>query len=155
MFYNILMKIVREIKEFFITLVELNNTPHEIALGVAVGVFIGITPLYGFHTVLAVLFAMLIPRTHKVAIIIGSNISIPVTAPFISWTGYQIGKFLLNKSYPDIELSSLKHFNYSGIVDILYPLFLGSFVLGIIGGFVFYFIILCTIKKKREKIKNG
>jgi hypothetical protein len=148
------MKIVKKIKGFFITLVELNNTPHEIALGVAVGVFIGITPLYGFHTILAVLAALLIPRTHKIAIIIGSNISLPITAPFISWTGYQIGRFLLNKNFPDIRLSTLKHFSYKEIGDILYPLFLGSFILGIIGAFVFYFIILFAIKKKRGRTKS-
>ncbi len=148
------MRMVKKIKEIFITLIELNNTPHEIALSVAVGVFIGITPLYGFQTVLAVLLAMLIPRTHKVAIIIGSNISLPFIAPFISWTGYRIGEFLLHKDSPNIGFSTLKHFSYKEVAEILYPLFLGSFVLGIIGGFVFYFIILFAIKKKREKSKN-
>lgn len=149
------MKIIRKIKKLIITLVELNNTPHEIALGVAIGVFIGITPLYGFHTALAILFAMLIPRTHKVAIVIGSNISLPFTAPFITWTGYQIGRFLLNKRYPNIEWSSLRHFTYREVIDILYPLFLGSFILGIIVGVVFYFVILFVINKKRRKDKNA
>lgn len=145
------MKIINRLKKLLITLVELNNTPHEIALGVAVGVFIGITPLYGFHTVLAVLFAMLIPRTHKVAIIIGSNISLPFTAPFITWAGYRIGRFLLNTDFPNIGLSSLKHFSYKEVAGILYPLFLGSFVLGVIAGFMIYFIVLFAIKKKRSK----
>ncbi len=39
-----------KIKSVIFKLIRLNSTPSGIALGVALGVFIGTTPLYGFHT---------------------------------------------------------------------------------------------------------
>jgi len=131
-------------------LVKINNTPENIALGVAIGIFIGVTPLYGFHTVIVIIMAMLIPRTNKIAILIGSNISIPPTAPFISWGGYWIGRFILGNQYPAIEWTYLKHFRYSNIREILLPLFLGSFILGLILAVCSYFVILILVKKFKK-----
>jgi uncharacterized protein (TIGR03546 family) len=138
-----------KIKALFKKLLRLNNTPEEIALGVAVGIFIGVTPLYGFHTTIVVLLSMLIPRTNKIAILASSNISIPPTAPFISWAGYEIGRLILGSNYPAISWSMLKKFTYQSIADILYPLFLGSFVLGLIASVISYFLILLIIRKTR------
>jgi uncharacterized protein (TIGR03546 family) len=132
-------------------LAALNNTPPEIAWGAAIGVFIGITPLYGFHTILVLICAILVPRTNKIAILAGSNISLPVTAPFISWLGYQIGRMILGESYPNIYWYTLKHFSYRGMADLLYPLFLGSFILGIAGALASYFIILFFVTKMRAR----
>ena len=116
-------------KKHLIKLIRLNNTPAEIALGVAVGVFIGVTPLYGAHTLMVVLFAILIPRTNKIAMLAGSNLSNPLTAPFISCTAYQIGRAVLGKNFPPIHWKALRPFNYSDIWNILYPLFLGSLII--------------------------
>ncbi len=138
------------IKRKILALVRLNNTPHEIAFGTAIGVFIGITPLYGFHTILVILLAMLIPRANRIAILSGSNISIPPTAPFISWAGYEIGRFILKEDYPAIIPASLKGITYKEIESILFPLFAGSFVLGLIGSFICYFAVLVIIKKIRK-----
>jgi uncharacterized protein (TIGR03546 family) len=141
----------KKLKDKLMVLVKINNTPENIALGIALGVFIGITPLYGFHTVIVILMAMLIPRTNKIAILVGSNISIPPTAPFISWGGYEIGRRIFDHKYPAIQWTYLKHFRYSDIKEILFPLFLGSFILGLILAICSYFIILVMIKKFREK----
>jgi len=131
-------------------LVKINSAPEHIALGVAIGVFIGVTPLYGFHTVIAIMMAILIPRTNKIAILIGSNISIPPTAPFISWGGYEIGRRILGHEYPAIRWTYLKHFRYSDIKEILFPLFLGSFILGLILAACVYFITLILIKRFKK-----
>jgi uncharacterized protein (TIGR03546 family) len=145
------MAVVNGFKKQLLKLAALNNTPREIAFGAAIGVFIGITPLYGFHTILVLIFALLVPRTNKIAILAGSNISIPPTAPFISWAGYQIGRMILGESYPAIHWSALKHFTYRDFADLLYPLFLGSFILGIAGALLFYFITLFFVTKMRAR----
>lgn len=141
---------MENLKQRIIALLKLNNTPREIALGVAAGVFIGITPVYGLHTIIVLFAAMLIPRTNKIAILLGSNISIPPTAPFISWTGYQIGRAILGRGYPDITWTTLKHFTYQEIGSLLYPLFLGSFILGVACALIFYFLILILITRLRK-----
>ena len=63
-------------KERFLKLWRSNISPNEIALGVAIGVFIGITPLYGFHIIMATISAFTIKRVNKVAIFLGMNISL-------------------------------------------------------------------------------
>ncbi|MEJ2568616.1 MAG: DUF2062 domain-containing protein [candidate division WOR-3 bacterium] len=136
-------------------MLKINNTPRHIALGVAIGVFIGITPLYGFHTAIVIIMAMLIPRTNKIAILIGSNISVPPTAPFISWFAYEIGRVILGYRYPSIRWTALNHFHYGNIKEILFPLFLGSFILGLILAICSYFLILILLRRfNRRKWKR-
>ena len=59
-----------KIKTFFLELgqrlVQIRDTPHAIAGGVAIGVFMGFTPLLGFKTLLALLIAWLL-RCSKVS----------------------------------------------------------------------------------------
>ncbi len=55
------------IKQRFLSLLKMNNTPEEIALGVSLGVFIGVTPLYGFHTLMVILFALAVKKANKIA----------------------------------------------------------------------------------------
>ena len=119
-------------KERFLTLVKSHNTPHEIALGTAIGVFIGVMPLYGFHTLLFLAAAFLIRRVHKLAILIGTNISIPPTAPLITLAGYDIGRWILPGAYPALSVSVLKHLTLHDIAHLFIPLFAGSVVLGLV-----------------------
>lgn len=142
---------MNKLKALFLKLVNLNNTPREIASGTAIGVFIGITPLYGFHTILVLIFAMLVPRTNKIAILAGSNLSNPLSAPFISWAGYSIGKFVLGDQYPGLHWSMLRNITYSDIKHLLYPLFLGSTLLGIVCMVLVYFLILHLVNKFRGR----
>ena len=144
-----------KITKFFQKLIHSNNTPHEIALGVAIGVIIAITPLYGLHTIMVVLCAMMIPRTNKIALLLGTNISIPITLPFITWAGYEIGRLVLRNKYPAIELAILKTLTYRDIAHLYWPLFVGSIILGLVCAVIVYFIVLffaAKIRKKREVI---
>jgi uncharacterized protein (TIGR03546 family) len=142
---------LKKIKQIFFKALRLNNTPHEIALGVSIGVFIAILPLYGLHTLLVVIFAMMIPHANKIAILLGTNISLPPTVPFITWVGYEIGRFFLNKSYPPFNLAYFTKINFQIIKDLYLPLFIGSFILGIISAIIFYFIALFIVKKIQAK----
>jgi uncharacterized protein (DUF2062 family) len=131
-------------------LLKLNNTPPEIALGVSIGVMIAVMPLYGFHTILCVIFALLIPRANKIAILVGTNISLPPTLPFITWAGYSIGRLVLGDKYPPLNLSSFKGVTFKKMLDLYYPLFIGSFILGILLATMFYFLTLWFIEKRQR-----
>jgi uncharacterized protein (TIGR03546 family) len=139
-----------KIKELFKSLLKLNNTPPEIALGVSIGVMIAIMPLYGFHTILCVIFALLIPRANKIAILVGTNISLPPTVPLITWAGYGIGRLILGKEYPSLSLSFFKQITFKKMLDFYYPLFIGSFVLGVVLAVTSYFLTLWFIKKRQR-----
>jgi len=138
-------------KERVIALLKLNNTPREIALGVGIGAFIGITPLYGLHTVMVVIAALLVKRANKIAILLGTNVSLPPTMPIITWAGYSIGRFILGNKYPGFNWQMFRHFSYKDMLNFYWPLLLGSLILGIVCGIVLYFLTLILINRRRGK----
>jgi len=97
-----------KLKELLLRLIKSHHTPREIAFGVAVGVFISILPLYGLHTILVIAAACLIRRTNKIAILIGTNFSLPPTLPFITWAGYETGRLVLGGDYPYLSWQVFK-----------------------------------------------
>lgn len=143
-----------KIKELLRSLLKLNNTPPEIALGVSIGVIIGVMPVYGFHTLLCVIFALLIPRANKIAILIGTNVSLPPTVPLITWAGYSIGRLILGSQYPALSLGTFKGITFKGMLDFYYPLFIGSFILGLLLATMSYFVTLWVMKKRRKSIPH-
>lgn len=146
-------KSLKEIIAVLVGVFKAHNAPHEIALGVAIGTFIAILPLYGLHTVLCVIAAILIPRANKLAILLGTNVSLPPTVATITWTAYDIGRSLLfNKKYPPLSWEYIRNFKIARISEFYYPLFIGSVVLGLLCAVVFYliaFVIANHFRKKR------
>jgi len=142
------------LKERFFLLLRLNSSPPEIALGVAIGVFIAIAPLYGFHTIMVIIAALLIKQANKIAILLGTNISTAITLPFITWGGYNIGTKVLGNNYPPLQWQTFKHFSYKTILDFYYPLFIGSLIMGLILASIFYLITFWfaeMLKKKHRR----
>lgn len=138
-----------KVKEKLLQLIHLNNTPHEIAFGVSLGVFIGHSPLYGLHTIIALICAVLIPRINRIAVLSGISISIPPLAPFIYWAEYQVGRMILGKSYPALSWEALKELFPQNIGSFLYPLLIGSLVLGSLSALAFYLATLFVVRRIR------
>jgi hypothetical protein len=142
------------LKERFLHLLKLNPTPPEIALGVAIGVFIAIMPVYGIHTILVIIAAILIKRANKIAMLLGTCISTTLTFPFITWGGYNIGRMILGNTYPPLQWQIFKDFSIKTILRFYYPLFIGSLILGLFLAVIFYFITFWAVaarNKKRER----
>ena len=147
-FKEIIAALVKVLKE--------HDNPHEIALGVAIGSFIGILPVYGLHTVLCLIALFLIPRANKLAILLGTNVSLPPTIATITWTSYDIGRLILiNKHYPPISWEYIKNFKISRVSEFYYPLFIGSAVLGLLCAVFFYFITLAIANHFKNKRLHG
>ncbi|MCX5711987.1 MAG: DUF2062 domain-containing protein [Candidatus Omnitrophica bacterium] len=143
-------------KRYLVKLLRLNNTPPEIALGTAIGVFIAILPVYGLHTVLVIIAAILVRRANKIAILLGTNISLPPTVPFITWAGYEIGRFILGSSYPALALVDFKNLTLKKVLHFYPPLFLGSVILGLLCAVIFYFLtysIMSRLRKRKQHKK--
>ncbi|MCX5682000.1 MAG: DUF2062 domain-containing protein, partial [Candidatus Omnitrophica bacterium] len=68
-----------------------------------------------------------------------------------TWAGYEIGRFILNKSYPDFSWTMFKNFSYKDLWNLYYPLFLGSVILGITCAVFFYFLTYWIVMYKRKK----
>jgi hypothetical protein len=142
-------------KKVLVQLVRQHNSPHEIALGAGIGAFISILPVYGLHTVLVVLAAIIVRPANKIAIFLGTSISLPLTVPFITWAGYEIGRFILKKDLPPFDGGFLKNWTFQKISGFYQPLFLGSLVLGVICAILVYALTFFVVKKLKERNSDG
>lgn len=95
----------------------------------ALGLFIGFTPTFGFQMFLAILLAFLL-RQNKIAAFIGVWVTNPVTAPMIYALEYQIGRTLLGMA-PLNPADFGYEPTWSIGIQIGAPLLLGSLVLGV------------------------
>ncbi|MBM4103638.1 MAG: DUF2062 domain-containing protein [Planctomycetes bacterium] len=75
------------------------DTPQRIARGIAVGLWIGFTPLLGLHMILALAIAALF-RANKILAVLGVWISNPFTLLPIYGSAYLAGRFPVGRFHP-------------------------------------------------------
>lgn len=138
-------------REFIDRVKKLEGDPHFVAMGLAIGVFISITPTIPFHTVLAVSLAIIF-RGSKAAAALGVWFSNPVTAPIFYWGSYKLGMYLLGNRVPfDIKYESILELLDLGM-DVTIAMIAGGIILGILPGIASYFItrkIITTIRLRK------
>lgn len=119
------------------------------SLSIALGVFIGIAPFWGFQTVL-VLFLAVLFRWNKLLAFTFSNISFPPMIPFIIFASLQMGSFFVNEN---VILVSNQEFTFETIKNHTFQYIVGSFIFASITAFVFglgSFFILSFSKKSKK-----
>lgn len=140
-------------KEIFYKLVKEHNSPYEIALGAGIGTFISVLPVYGLHTVLVIIAAFIVRPANKIAILLGTNLSLPPTVPFITWAGYEIGRFILKENFAPLSWDFFNNLSFKKIASFYRPLFLGSLILGVILGIIVYGVTFLVVKKIKGRKK--
>jgi glycosyltransferase involved in cell wall biosynthesis len=127
-----------------------NESPLKSAQAMALGVFIGLTPLWGLHTILVLSLAILF-KLNKVISFAFTNVSFPPFIPFTVYASIMIGTQVLGEptdySFADFEqnfefVKSLKTFVVGS--------FILAFVASIIVGLVSYFLLSLYNKKKHD-----
>lgn len=150
----------------------IDDTPHRIALGIALGLFIAWTPLIGLHIFLALILAFLL-RANKFTAITFVWVSNPLTFIPIYYPNYLFGKKLLTLLNPASAAQSadsqnnhtlmLPHFAdiftadfWNNIFIVLFKqgqaLWLGSVILGLFVGGAGYLLTYLLIKSHRKKL---
>jgi len=88
---------IRKIERFLIyRVLHVDDTPHRIALGVAIGVFVTWTPTIGMQMILTVLLSLAL-RANKVVGLPFVWISNPLTFVPIYYPSYRLGNWLLGE----------------------------------------------------------
>lgn len=72
----------------------IHDTPHSIAMGASIGVFMGWGPLYGLHTVAALVIAAL-SRVNKAAAVLAVWTNNPLTTAPILYLEYLLGTLIV------------------------------------------------------------
>jgi len=75
-------------------LTRISDAPHRVARGIACGVFVGCTPLFGLHLPLAAALAWVF-RGNLVAALIGTAAGNPVTIPILAVLSLDLGRRIL------------------------------------------------------------
>jgi uncharacterized protein (DUF2062 family) len=119
-------------------------SPSGIAFGIALGNFVGILPLPGLHTVVAIGLAYLL-RLNIVIVFLGTQISNPFSFPFILFISAQIGSLMLNGALLQVQLTT----DLSVLKTYIMPTVIGGVVLGLAVGSVSYFLTLRIAQRFR------
>ncbi|MGN7610728.1 DUF2062 domain-containing protein [Magnetococcales bacterium HHB-1] len=137
-------------------LVRIRANPHQIALGVAFGVYISFTPLLGFHLILATLLCLPFGAS-KVASWIGTIIGNPLTFPIFFWVDYHIGSWVMGRE-GDLDLSffSGDKFNLDLLLEnfsnLFWPILLGGgLFLGPLVAAICYYLTLSSVNLRRRR----
>ncbi|WP_223032199.1 DUF2062 domain-containing protein [Hanstruepera marina] len=131
-----------------------NDSPRKKAMSIALGTFIGFSPLWGFHTFLAITLAVFL-KLNKTISFAFSNVSFPPFIPFIVIASLKLGELIFNEPVTYSISEALD--NFEGLKNLkLY--IVGSFALAIIGAVLFggiSYLILEYLQNKKQAAVNG
>lgn len=114
------------------------------ALSVALGVFVGLTPLWGFHTII-VLFLAVVLKLNKPLCLLASQISALPFVPIVLSASMYAGGFFFHSHFDYTDISIDKVQNH------LVQYCIGSFILAIIVAPCFGFLYYILLKYGKRK----
>jgi hypothetical protein len=144
------MNLKQKTAQFIERIKQMKGDPNYIASGMAIGIFIGITPTFPFHTVIAIALAYTL-RASKAAAAIGVWIGNPLTIPFIYLGSYKTGTLILGTSLPfDAKFTTFTELTKLGF-EATIALLTGGVIIGIPFAAASYFITRRLVKKFRSR----
>ena len=148
---------VTGLRKVYERLIRIRGEPRDISLGLALGIFIGLSPIFGIQIWSAILLAALF-RWNKIAAAVGTLISNPFTTPFICAATYYVGSRLLGADL--VPLRNLE-WNLNTLVRILsktprvfWALTLGGIILGLPLALISYYICYTAVVRYRTRFKE-
>ena len=152
-------------------IIGVHDTPHRIALGVAVGLFVAFTPTIPFQMVLTAGLAFLLGANKVVGLPV-VWITNPVTAVPVYYAQFMLGEKLLRQDYPtklflDLLIRSFER--GAGQADrlaavselfslFLWPLLLGSLLISLLTAAIGYAVTLRAVvryQRLKKVMKHG
>ena len=144
------------LKKTYERFLKIRGNPREIALGFALGLFVGMSPTMGFQMAIAVFFAALL-KWNKISAAVAVWITNPFTAPIIYGLTYFVGAKILGVSnsfqgLSAFDLSALLHL-IQKTPKILMVMTLGGVVVGIPLALAGYYFSFSAVHAYQKDIK--
>jgi uncharacterized protein len=137
-------RLKRWMRAHHMTIMTLPDTPHAIALGSAIGMFFGFTPLFTMKTLLAFLITWLC-RANKTAAVITvtlHDVLLPLVPAMFVWQ-YKLGMWALYHRVPQrpgFRRVSLSDFmEWTTFLTVGRPILVGSLFFAVPAGLLVYF----------------
>lgn len=148
--------VISGFRERFRELLSINEPPHRLALAFSIGLFVGISPALGLHTVLGIAIAWLL-GLNRVATLIGVYVTNPWTIvpiyTFSTWVGARL--IGAEDILPDVKWSDV---GFSGFVrdfgHLLKPFVAGTLFVGSVSS-IASFAAIYFLLRKRQKEKTS
>lgn len=135
--------------------IKIRGEPRDIALGLALGIFIGMSPILGIQIWSAIFLAALF-KWNKIAAALGTLISNPVSTPLIYTATYYVGsKFIETSETPPARLA----WDFDALIGILsktpqifWACTLGGIILGLPLALLGYYLSYAAIVRYRTRL---
>jgi uncharacterized protein (TIGR03546 family) len=134
----------------------IEDTPHSIALGLAIGIFFGFTPLWSLKTLLSIAVAWLL-GSNKIAAAISvqlHDLILPFMPAIYLWE-YKLGFWVLHREFPRRahfwNLSLRDYIRWDIFFSVGRPLLIGSVILGLPSAVIVYCICRGLVTRYRAR----
>ncbi|MEN2997829.1 MAG: DUF2062 domain-containing protein [Brevinematia bacterium] len=146
--YTPIGKFFRWIFVSFKKLFHLRDSTHQISLGFALGVSIGILPTFGFGALIVATLAFII-RFNIFSALVGSLINNPLLVPFWVASSYKVGELITKIGINFSEKNVIQNLLGFGISYLV-----GNIILSVVCGFISYITIYLLIEIYRSSKSN-
>lgn len=137
-------------------LVTIEDTPHSIALGSAIGIFFGFTPLLSLKTLLSIAFAW-VSRSNKIAAALAvtlHDVMLPLMPAIYLWE-YKLGILAMRGHWPNRlrfqHLSLRQYMKWTTFFDVGLPVLIGSLFLALPCAVLVYFFMRGFVARARAR----
>ena len=148
--YKYLKKIFKKnkIKKIMLIIVKSNDSPHQIALGAAIGAFLSVIPTFSLGMFTS-LFIAWKKKLNLLSTYLGTLFVTPLTSSFVYLINYKVGSFILGNNSTinlPIEFHDIKY--------IVKQVYFGGIINATIISIILYLSIYITVsnyKRLKEK----
>jgi hypothetical protein len=144
------------IRRIYKRFVKIRGRPREIALGFALGIFIGMTPTMGIQMPIAIFFAAMF-KWSKISAAFGVWITNPLTSPFIYSITYMVGVKLLGVkatlALPDDLTWSIVKEILKNAPAIFGALTVGGIIIGLPLAILSYYLSYAAVNRYQQSIQ--
>jgi uncharacterized protein (DUF2062 family) len=147
----------RSLRYFGKRILRLSGSPHAVATGFGAGIFIGWSPLFGFHYLMAVGLSLLL-RGNVLAAVLSTSIANPLTLAALWALDYKVGALILgHHPHPPPGIThSVAEKSMAKLLPVIEPMIVGWIILGTVSGLVSYFIVGYAVRAfqhaRRERL---
>jgi uncharacterized protein (DUF2062 family) len=138
-------------------LLQLDDTPHRIALSFAIGVSIAFSPFLGLHTGIALAIAWGFGLS-RAAILIGAYVNNPWTIAPLYTAGTILGCYILGVATEGLSALEWGHGHafyetmLQGLRPYIVPFLLGNTILGVVAAVGAYFALRSVLERRRQAV---
>ncbi len=148
------VRLRRWLESHHMTLMAIKDTPHSIALGSAIGIFFGFTPLFSLKTLLSIGVAWLF-KSNKLAAAIAvtlHDVLLPIMPAIYLWE-YKFGMLAMYGHMPEKmgfrHVALKEYMKWTTFFTVGLPLLIGSLFLALPSAIAVYFLLRKLVVRAR------